>query len=115
MRVELEVVTMAGSQFVLYEKGFPRGELKEGEAPAAAARRVVKEWTGTDAPKLELVDMMPRPGALALVFRAMLTSEPQGDVRRVNRMELPETVGALRGKDVEEMLKTSLAYKLTRG
>ena len=33
----------------------------------------------------------------------------------VPRMALPEKVGALAGRDVEEMLKTSLAYKLTRG
>lgn len=115
MRVELVCVTMAGNQYVLYEQGFPHGELRDGEAPAEAARRVVKEWTGTDAPKLELIDLRARPGALALVFRALLTSDPQGAFRRVERMGLPERVGALSGRDVEEMLKTSLAYKLTRG
>ena len=117
MRVELVVITMSGSQYVLYDKGgpaFPSGELADGEAPAAAARRLVKEWTGTEAPKLELADLRARPGALLLVFRALLTSEPQGAARKVNRMELPEMVGALGGKDVEEVLKTGLSYKLTR-
>lgn len=115
VRVELVCITMAGNQYVLYEKGFPHGELRDGEAPADAARRIVKEWTGTDAPKLELVDLRSAPGALTLVLRAMLTSEPQGQARRAGRMELPESVGALKGRDVEEMLKTSLNYKLTRG
>lgn len=113
--MDLVCITMAGSQYVVYEDGFPAGALREGEAPADAARRVVKERTGTDAPKLELVDLRPRPGALLLVFRAILTSEPQGAPRRVDRMGLPEKVGALAGRDVEEMLKTSLNYKLTRG
>lgn len=119
MRVDLVCVTMAGNQYVHYEAGFPRGELRDGEAPADAARRVVKEWTGTDAPKLELVDLRAQPGALLLVFRAMLVSDPEaaahGTPRRADRMGLPEKVGALSGRDVDEMLKTSLAYKLTRG
>ena len=115
MRVDLVCVTMAGNQYVAYEDGFPAGELGEGEAPADAARRLVKARTGTDAPKLELVDLRARPGGLTLVFRAMLTSEPQGAARRYERMGLPEKVGALTGREVEEMLKTSLAYKLTRG
>ena len=115
MRVDLVCVTMAGNQYVLYGGAFPQGELRDGEPPADAARRLVKEATGTDAPKLELVDLRARPGALVLVFRGLLTSEPQGDAQRVDRMALPESVGALTGREVEEMLKTSLAYKLTRG
>lgn len=106
---------MAGSQYVLYGGAFPQGDLGDGEAPADAARRVVKAATGTDAPKLELVDLRARPGALLLVFRGLLTSEPQGQPQRVDRMALPESVGLLKGREVEEMLKTSLAYKLTRG
>lgn len=117
MRVELVVITMAGSQYVLYDRGgpaFPSGELAEAEAPVAAARRIVKEWTGTDAPKLELCDLRSAPGSLLLVFRAILTSDPQGPSIRLDRMGLPDKVGALLGKDVEETLRTSLSYKLTR-
>jgi ADP-ribose pyrophosphatase YjhB (NUDIX family) len=119
-RVRLDLVTMAGNQYVLYEGDgagatFPHGELREGEQPADAARRVVKEWTGTDAPKLELVDLrVVAPGELALLVRAHLTGEPAGKALRVERMGLPARVGALAGADVEEALKTSLSYKLTR-
>lgn len=118
MRVLLDVVTMLGSQFVLYErdgaKVFPAGELRDGEHPAEGARRLVLEWTGTKAPKLELADLRVKPGELHMIFRAMLTDDPRGKPARANRMELPEKVGALSGKEVEEALKTSLSYKLTR-
>jgi predicted NUDIX family NTP pyrophosphohydrolase len=116
--VELDCITMAGNQYALFPREgapvFPRGELRDGEAPADAARRVVKDWSGTDAPpKLEIVDLRAAPGKLALVFRAHLTADPVG-AKLVPRMGLPERVGPYTGKDVEEMLKTSLAYKLTR-
>ncbi len=117
-RVLLECVTMAGSDYVLYPRDgapvFPHGEVRDGEHPAAAAKRIVKEWTGTDAPKLELVDVLAEPGALTFVMRAMLVADPQGAPERRKRMELPERVGRLTGRWVEEALKTSLAYKLTR-
>lgn len=118
-RVELACITMAGSEYVLYPRGgglvFPHGPLAEGEHPAAGARRLVKEWTGTDAPKLELVDVLAEPGLLTFVMRAMLVADPQGSPERRRRMELPERVGTLTGRWVEDALKTSLAYKLTRG
>lgn len=118
-RVVLDVVTMVGSHYVLYvrEGGpvFPSGDLVDGEQPAEGARRLVREWTGTKQPKLELVDLRAAPGELRLIFRAMLTDDPQGKTVRAGRMELPARVGALAGRDVEEALKTSLAYKLTRG
>ena len=116
-RILLEIVTMAGNEYVLWERSglvFPHGEARDGEPPADAARRLVSEWTGTRSPKLELVDMVAGPGALTLVFRAMLVEEPKGAAKRAKRMELPEKVGALSGKYVEEALKTSLNYKLTR-
>lgn len=118
-RVRLDVVTMAGNEYVLYERGaspqFPHDELHAGEHPAAGARRVVHAWTGTDSPKLELVDLrVIQPDMLSLVFRAHLTAEPERKAVRVKRMELPERVGDLTGRDVEEALKTSLSYKLTR-
>src|SRR5438067_517345 len=93
---------------------FPSGELREGESPADAARRVVREATGTEAPKLELVDLRTQGAALLLLFRALLTAPPTAGGSRHKRMELPERVGPLAGRDVEEALKTSLAYKLTR-
>lgn len=117
-RVLVEVVTMVGSEYVLWDKDgirFPHGELRDGEAPGDAARRIVQEWTGTKAPKLEMVDVLTAPGAMTLVVRAMLVEEPQNVAKRAKRMELPEKVGALAGKYVEEALKTSLNYKLTRG
>lgn len=117
-RVLLACIAMSGNQYVLYERdgalSFPQGELRAGEPVADAMRRIVEEWTGTRAPKLELVDLLNGPDALTLVYRAMLVEEPQGAARRVNRMELPAKVGALDGKHVEDALKTSLAYKLTR-
>lgn len=117
-RVEMDCVTMAGNAYVLFPRDggltFPHGELRDGEAPAAAARRIVKEWTGTDAPKLELVDVLAEPGTLRFVMRALLVAEPEGPVERRGRMELPERVGRFSGKWVEDALKTSLAYKLTR-
>ena len=117
-RVLLECITMAGTEYALYAREgglvFPHGELRDGEHPAAGARRVVKDWTGTDAPKLELVDVLAEPGALTFVMRALLVAEPQGAPERRRRMELPERVGSLTGKWVEDALKTSLAYKLTR-
>lgn len=117
-RVDLVVITMEGNQYVLYERDgapvFPHGELADAEAPADAARRIVQDWTGTRAPKLELVDLRAAPGALTLLFRAMLVDAPQGDAKRAPRMGLPAQVGALTGADVEEALKTSLNYKLTR-
>lgn len=117
-RVLVEVVTMVGSDYVLWDRSglrFPHGELADGEAPGDAARRLVLEWTGTKAPKLEILDILSVAGVVTLVFRAMLVEEPAGSPKRVKRMELPASVGALSGKYVEEALKTSLAYKLTRG
>ena len=118
-RVELVVVTMEGNEYVLYERdgapAFPSGELADAESPADGARRVVAEWTGTKSPKLELVDLRASPGALTLLMRAMLVEPPQGDAKRAPRMGLPERVGAFAGSEIEESLKTSLNYKLTRG
>ena len=117
-RVELACITMAGSEYVLYPRdggpAFPHGVLSDGEHPGAGARRLVREWTGTEAPKLEMVDVLAAPGVLTFVMRALLVAEPQGAPQRFRRMELPERVGALSGKWVEDALKTSLAYKLTR-
>lgn len=115
--VRLVCITMAGNEYALWERGgltFPHDDVRDGESPADAARRVVQEWTSTKAPKLELVDMIAATGALTLVFRAMLTEEPVGVAKRIKRMELPERVGTLAGKYVEDALKTSLNYKLTR-
>lgn len=119
MKVELECIAMAGNQYVLTLQGgapaFPRGELRPGEPPADAMRRIVKEATGTDAPKLEVVELRAgKQDALQIVFRALLVGEPQGEHKRVARMELPERVGTFTGREVEEMLKTGLNYKLTR-
>lgn len=113
-RVSLHVITMAGSEYALVGGAFPSGDLRAGEQPAEGARRIVEETTGTRAPKLELVDLRAEGDELRLVFRALLTDEPKG-ATRARRMELPEKVGALTGKYVEDALKTSLAYKLTRG
>ena len=116
--VRLVCITMVGSEYVLWDKNgltFPHGDVKDGEQPAEAMRRIVEEWTGTKGPKLEMVDVVARPGELLLVARAMLIDEPKNVAKRAKRMELPEKVGALTGKYVEESLKTSLAYKLTRG
>lgn len=109
---------MVGSDYVLWDRSglrFPHGELADGEAPGEAARRLVLGWTGTKTPKLEILDILSAVGVVTLVFRAMLVEEPTGAPKRVKRMELPADVGALSGKYVEEALKTSLAYKLTRG
>ena len=116
--VRLVCITMAGNEYALWDRQgltFPHGELVEGEPAAEAARRIVQEWTSTKAPKLELVDLLTTPGALTLVFRAILTEDPVGVAKRSGRMELPAQVGALTGKYVEDALKTSLNYKLTRG
>lgn len=115
--VRLVCITMAGSEYALWDRNgisFPHGELQDGETPADAVRRILADWTGTKAPKLELADLLSEPGTLTLVFRAMLTEEPKGVAKRAKRMELPERVGALSGKYVEDALKTSLNYKLTR-
>lgn len=117
-RIVLDVITMVGAEYALWDRSglaFPHGELQDGEVPADAARRIVEEWSGTKAPKLELADLVSARGELRLVFRALLTDEPKDPPKRVKRMELPEKVGALTGKYVEDALKTSLAYKLTRG
>lgn len=118
-RVQLVCITMAGAEYVYYERdaglSFPQGELREGESPAQAARRLVEEWTGTMAPKLEMVDITAQPGTLTFVMRAMLVESPTGSPRKAPRMGLPAKVGLLDGKYIEEALKTSLAYKLTRG
>lgn len=119
------VITMEGPRYALFtpkaggEPQFPEGPFREGETPAEAARRLVKTWTGTEAPKLELVDFLTAPGQLTLVFRALLTApaavgEAAGAVTHRNRMELPDAVGSLKGKWVEDALKTGLNYKLTR-
>jgi ADP-ribose pyrophosphatase YjhB (NUDIX family) len=113
-RVRLACIAMSGSQYVLYGGAFPEGELRAGEPVPDAMRRVVEEATGTRAPKLELVDLLHEGDALTLVYRALLTDEPRAGATRVDRMGLPETVGSLRGRYVEDALKTSLAYKLTR-
>lgn len=115
--VRLVCISMVGSEYVLWDRqgpSFPEGELQDGESPAEGARRLVAEWSGTKAPKLELADLLAAPGTLTLVFRALLTEEPQPAPQRAKRMELPERVGSLSGKYVEETLKTSLNYKLTR-
>lgn len=116
-KVGIVCITMVGSEYALWDRDgltFPHGELRDGEAPADAVRRIVLEWTGTSAPKLELVDLLHASGTLTLVLRAMLVEEPKYVARRVKRMELPEKVGALGGRYVEESLKTGLNYKLTR-
>ena len=116
--VQLVCIAMAGNEYVLWERGgalsFPEASLADGESPADAARRLVLEWSGTRLPKLELVDVLASPGKLTLVMRAMLIEEPQGVARRAKRFELPEKVGSLTGKYVEDALKTGLNYKLTR-
>lgn len=115
--VRLVCITMVGSEYALWDKDgltFPHGEVKDGEQPAEAMRRIVEDWTGTRNPKLEMVDVVAKPGELLLVARAMLVEEPKGVAKRAKRMELPDKVGALTGKYVEESLKTSLNYKLTR-
>lgn len=119
MRVRLECVTMLGNEYALWRRDgrllFPHGELRDGEAPADAVRRVVEEWTGTRAPKVELADLLAHDGGLLLLFRAVLTEDPKGEPpQRFKRMELPEDAGALGGRRVEDALKTSLSYKLTR-
>lgn len=117
MRVTFDVVTMVGSQYALFERDghaqFPHGELHEGEPVAAAARRVVAEWTGVDAPKLEIVDLRSERSELAIVVRALLP-EAKSPHTLAPRMGLPPSVGRLPPAYVEEALKTSLAYKLTR-
>lgn len=116
-KVGIVCITMVGSEYALWDREgltFPNGELREGEAPADATRRIILEWTGTSAPKLELVDLLHTSGALTLVLRAMLVEEPKNAARRVKRMELPEKVGPFTGRYVEESLKTGLNYKLTR-
>lgn len=117
-QVELVCVTMVGNEYALFPREgqsvFPHGVLQDGEGPAVGARRVVQEWTGTVAPKLELVDVLAEPGSLTFVMRALLTAEPAVPFERRKRMELPERVGRLGGKWVEDALKTSLSYKLTR-
>lgn len=120
--LRLTVVTLAGQAYVLLSDGdgkqaFPHGGIEAGESPAAAARRVVKEWTGTDAPKLELMDFVPREDALELVFRAFLTGDPVTDrkVTGAPRGGLPDRVNGFDAAALEEMQKTSLSYKLTRG
>lgn len=115
--VRVVCITMVGSEYALWDRQgltFPHGELKEGEQPADAMRRIVEEWTGTRSPKLEMVDLVASPGALLLLARAMLVEEPKDVAKRAKRMELPAKVGELTGKYVEESLKTSLNYKLTR-
>lgn len=118
-RLSLTIVTLAGTEYVLFERegawAFPSDAFREGESPGAAARRVVEEWTGTTSPKLELMDFVAANDELRFVFRAILTSDPKGAVKRFPRMGLPERVGHLASKDVEEMQKTGLSYKLTRG
>lgn len=117
-RVRLEIVTMVGSDYVTWDSDglptFPHGDLDDGESVPAAARRIVHAFSQTENPKLELIDIRSEPGAVTLVLRAMLVSDPQGKTRRFKRMELPERVGSTTGRSVEEALKTSIAYKLTR-
>lgn len=118
MRVLLDVITMQGSRYVLVERDgsarFPAGELAAGETPGAAARRILKESTGLEGPKLEVVDMRPAGGDLQVVFRALVGDAPKTPHRTAGRYELPEDLGRLTGAYVEEALKTSFAYKLTR-
>ncbi|HWG92404.1 MAG TPA: NUDIX domain-containing protein [Candidatus Thermoplasmatota archaeon] len=124
------VIVMDGTRYALFrphhggEPVFPHGAFKVGEAPAEAARRLVKEWTGTDNPKLEVVDFLTRDGpgghkTLEFVFRALLTDAPKvgpaaSELVHRNRMELPDRVGTLQGRWIEDALKTGLNYKLTR-
>lgn len=118
-RVRLTCITMAGNEYVLYQDHdgqatFPHGELADAEPPAEAARRILRQWTKTEAPKLELSDMRATPGELHLLFRAHLTQDPHDATGRAPRMGLPERVGVFSGKEIEESLKTSLSYKLSR-
>ncbi len=122
-RLTLSVVTLAGTDYLLFRtpKGgwnFPTGEFVEGESPAVAARRLVREWTGTSEPKLELLDFRAEAaGGLRFVFRALLTADPTPTVEtgRFKRMEIPSLDGPITPREVEEMQKTGLSYKLTRG
>lgn len=124
--LRLVVVTLAGNEYVLFKPktggdwAFPSDAFRPGEAPGAAAKRVVAAWTGTKDPKLEILDFRAGPGALAFVFRALLTEDPRAgeaasELKRTPRMGLPDRVGDLTGREVEEIQKTGLNYKLTRG
>lgn len=116
-QLRLVCITMAGHEYALFDGGFPEGEPRDGEPIGDAARRLVDEWTGTQLPKLEIVDLLAAPGRLTFVMRALLITEPASTTRkltRAKRMELPAKVGSLDGKYVEEALKTSSSYKLTR-
>lgn len=96
---------------------FPEGVLGAGEAPAEAVRRILDSSIGTEVAggaKLELLDLLPADGDLLLLFRALLTELPSVPHRAANRMELPNKVGRFAGRAVEDAMKTSLAYKLTR-
>lgn len=117
-RVEIVCITMVGAEYALFDRGegpeFPRGELRDGEPVADGARRLVAEWAGATLPKLEVVDFLSSPGGLAIVMRALVAEAPRPH-RRAPRMGLPPKVGPIDGKWIEEALKTSVAYKLTRG
>lgn len=118
MRVLLDLVTMVGHRYLLLEREgrpqFPSGEVAPGEAPAAAARRILSEWTGLANPKLEVLDMRPHGQDLQFVLRALFADPPTVPHTTAGRYELPAQVGRLAGPYVEEALKTSLSYKLTR-
>lgn len=118
MRVTLDLVTMQGARYVLLDRGngpeFPHGELKSGEAPGAAARRILLDWTGLTDPKLEVVDFVTEADELRMLFRAISADLPKVAHKTAGRMELPPKLGRLTGPAVEEALKTSLAYKLIR-
>lgn len=122
--LRLVVVTLYGQEYVAFkpregggdaEWTFPHDALKDGESPAAAAKRVVAEWSGTENPKLELMDFVTEEGTLTLAFRAFVMDDPKEECARFPRGGLPDTVGPLPAATVEDMQKTSLSYKLTRG
>ncbi|MGD0094109.1 MAG: hypothetical protein ABSE73_29725 [Planctomycetota bacterium] len=128
MHIGVNVVTLFKEKVVLFEKpGLPGGEeigdlwfpcdyLEYGEAPEAAAKRVLKQWGKAEAKMLKQVEVfsMVAPGEdwnLAFQYVAELKAAPKNgegvkNIKIIEHAQLPRMVGWLRRSDVKLYLAT---------
>jgi len=129
MHIFVNVVTLLKDKVVLFEKpGLPGGDeigdlwfpcdyLEYGEAPEAAAKRVLKQWGKAEAKVLKQVEVfsMVAPGEdwnLAFQYVAELKAPPKNgesvkNIKVIEHSQLPRMVGWLRRSDVKHYLATA--------
>lgn len=129
MHIGVNVVSLLKGKVVLFEKPglpgggevgdlwFPWDYLEYGEAPEAAAKRVLKQWGRAEAKVLKLIEIfsMVPPGEdwnMAFQYVAELKAPPKNgenvkNIKIIEHSQLPRMVGWLRRSDVNHYLSAA--------